>query len=153
MMKNYSRQKSRDMTKPTKWVCVQRRLRSPWASAQSDQSLRCPHEESYGPKLPTECTTKTLIRLGGCSSWSESSLGANSFCWFWHGVAQNKDVCLRSTLYAFMSKCYFEFLPALIRMQNSPAALSSRHQAALPLPRISTKTLYRHLEYFPPAVY
>ena len=32
---------SRDMTKPTKWVCAQRRLISAWASAQSDQSLRC----------------------------------------------------------------------------------------------------------------
>ena len=29
---------SRDMTKPTKWLCAQRRLRSAWASAQSDQS-------------------------------------------------------------------------------------------------------------------
>ena len=29
---------SRDVTKPTKWVCAQRRLRSAWASAQSDQS-------------------------------------------------------------------------------------------------------------------
>ena len=40
---------SMDMTKPTKWLCAQRRLRSAWASAQSDQSLRCPHEESLGP--------------------------------------------------------------------------------------------------------
>ena len=39
----------RDMTKPTKWLCAQRRLRSAWASAQSDQSLRCPHEEALGP--------------------------------------------------------------------------------------------------------
>ena len=38
---------SRDMTKQTKWVCVQRRLRSAWASAQSDQSIRCPHEEAF----------------------------------------------------------------------------------------------------------
>ena len=37
-----------------------------WASAQSDQSLRCPHEESLGPQLPIERPTKTLIRLGGC---------------------------------------------------------------------------------------
>ena len=44
-----TRQMSRDMTKPTKWLCAQRRLRSAWASAQSDQSLRCPHEESLGP--------------------------------------------------------------------------------------------------------
>ena len=30
-------------------MCAQRRLRSAWASAQSDQSLHCPHEESLGP--------------------------------------------------------------------------------------------------------
>ena len=40
---------SRDMTKPTKWLCAQRRHRSAWVSAQSDQSLRCPHEEALGP--------------------------------------------------------------------------------------------------------
>ena len=41
---------SRLMTKPTKWcVCAQRRLRSAWTSAQSDQSLRCPYEEIVGP--------------------------------------------------------------------------------------------------------
>ena len=32
---------SRLMRKPTKWLCTQQRLRSAWASAQSDQSLRC----------------------------------------------------------------------------------------------------------------
>ena len=59
-------------------MCAQRSLRSAWASAQSDQSLRCPHEESLGPYLPIECTAKTLIRLGGCPGWSESSLGAHA---------------------------------------------------------------------------
>ena len=39
---------SRDMTKPTKWLFAPRRLRSAWASAQSDQSLRCPYEEALG---------------------------------------------------------------------------------------------------------
>ena len=29
------------MTKPTKWLCAQQRLRSAWASAQSGQSLLC----------------------------------------------------------------------------------------------------------------
>ena len=33
-----TRHLSSDMTKPTKWVCAQRTLRSAWASAQSDQS-------------------------------------------------------------------------------------------------------------------
>ena len=59
-------------------MCAHRRLRSAWASTQSDQSLRCPHEESLGPYLPTKCTAKTLIRLGGCPGWSESSLGAHA---------------------------------------------------------------------------
>ena len=40
-------------------MCSQRRLRSAWASAQSDQSLHCPHEESLGPQLPIKCTAKT----------------------------------------------------------------------------------------------
>ena len=31
---------SRLVTKPTMWLCSQRRPRSAWASAQSDQSLR-----------------------------------------------------------------------------------------------------------------
>ena len=34
-------QMSHHMTKPTKWLCTQRRLRSAWASAQSDQSSLC----------------------------------------------------------------------------------------------------------------
>ena len=40
---------SRLMTKPTMWLCAQRRLRSAWASAQSDQSLHCPHKERLDP--------------------------------------------------------------------------------------------------------
>ena len=59
-------------------MCAQQRLRSAWASAQSDQSLRCPHEESLG-QLPFKRTAKTLIRLDGCPFWSESSLG-------WHVI-------------------------------------------------------------------
>ena len=41
-----------DMTKPTKWVCTQRRLRSAWASAQSDQSLSlCAHWVAKDPSF------------------------------------------------------------------------------------------------------
>ena len=65
--------------------CAQQRLRSAWASAQSDQSLCRPHEESLGPYLPNkQRTAKTLIRLWGCPGWSKSSLGAPSLCWFCH---------------------------------------------------------------------
>ena len=75
------------MTKPTMWLCAQRRLRSAWACTQSDQSLRCPHEETSGPQLPIKRKRKTQIRLGGCPGWSEFSLGAHSFYWFCHVVA------------------------------------------------------------------
>ena len=34
-------------------MCAQRKLRSAWAPAQSDQSLCCPHEETLDPQLPT----------------------------------------------------------------------------------------------------
>ena len=51
------------MTKPIKWMCGQRRLRS------ADQSLPCPHEESLVPYLPIQRTAKTLIRQAGCPSW------------------------------------------------------------------------------------
>ena len=63
---------SRPMTKPTKWLCTQRRLRSAWASAQSHQSHHCLHEETFGSSA-TECTEKSLIRLGICPGWTESS--------------------------------------------------------------------------------
>ena len=71
---------------------------SAWASAQSDPSLRCLHEESLGPYLSFERIAKTLIRLGGCPGWSESSLGAHSFCLFlscrgsyWHLAMLNSS--------------------------------------------------------------
>ena len=57
---------SRDITKPTKWLCVQRRLRSAWASAQSDQSLCCPHEETWVLSYPL--STQRRFR----SDWADA---------------------------------------------------------------------------------
>ena len=39
------------VTKPTMWLCAQRRLRSAWVSAESDQSLRLRLMGSLGSKL------------------------------------------------------------------------------------------------------
>ena len=83
----YCTHMSRDMTKPTMWLCAQRRLRSAWASAQSDRSLRCALNGYLRTQAFFMQTSKTLIRLGGCPGWSESLLGAHSFCWFCHVVA------------------------------------------------------------------
>ena len=41
---------------------------------------------SWGPKV-SSCGQKRLIRLSGCPGWSESLLGAHSFCWFYHVAA------------------------------------------------------------------
>ena len=38
---------------------------------------------------------RRLIRLGGCPGWSESSLGAHSFCWYCHVAAHLCDVVLK----------------------------------------------------------
>ena len=53
-------------------LCAHRRLRSTWASAQSDQS----HRWALSGQRKTQCifmqTAKTLIRLDRCPGWSES---------------------------------------------------------------------------------
>ena len=119
-------QMSHDMTKPTKWVCAQQRLRSAWASAQSDQSLRCPHEETGHPP--------SLIRVFAVrmkkawvlsyplsaqrrlwSDWSESSLGAHSFCWFCQVAAQM--IFLHSQIVLACWPNIFLWLPVLINTE------------------------------------
>ena len=68
-------------------LCTQQRLKSSWASAQSDQSLRCLHEETLGPQLLIECTVKPvqteqmprlLCVFTGCT---------DHFFWFCHEAA------------------------------------------------------------------
>ena len=63
---------SHTMTKPTKWVLSESSLCAQWVSKNQSFFMR---------------TAKTLIRLGGCPGWPESSLGAHSFCWFCHVAA------------------------------------------------------------------
>ena len=55
----------------------QRRPRSAWASAQSDQSLRCPDDKAWVLSYPLSAQRR-LIRLSGCPGWSKSSLGAHA---------------------------------------------------------------------------
>ena len=63
-------QLSHNMTKQTKWVCALRRLRSAWASDQSNQSLRCPHEESLG--LSLRWAHSHFVGFDNCSTWISS---------------------------------------------------------------------------------
>ena len=57
---------SRLMTKPTKWLCAQQRLRSAWVSAQSDQSLHC----ALNRKLKGQCFFMRQWRLW--SDWADA---------------------------------------------------------------------------------
>ena len=107
-------------------ICTQRRLRSAWASAQCDQSNRCPHKESLGSERPIDRKAKLLVRLGGCPGWSESSLGAHAMpiCWFCHEAAHVscENLCIISKLYSaryfffffFFSFIYFFLLLSLL---------------------------------------
>ena len=64
-------------------LCAQQGLKTAWTSAQSDQSLYRPPEETLGPYLPIEHTVKTLARLHECAGWSESSLAAHVILLFY----------------------------------------------------------------------
>ena len=48
-------------------IRAQRRFKSACASVQSDQSLRCPHEETLHPWLSKMRPVKILIRLRECA--------------------------------------------------------------------------------------
>ena len=73
-------------------MCTQRRLRSAWASAQSDQSSLSAWRK-LGSLVPIERKAKTLIRLCRCPGWSESLLGTQSFCLSWG----SSFICLSGT--------------------------------------------------------
>ena len=59
-------------------LCAQQRLRIALASTQSRQSLGCALTGQLRTQAFFMRTTKTLIRLGKCPGWSESSLGAQA---------------------------------------------------------------------------
>ena len=100
---------SRDKT--NKMACAPSEDRSARASTQSDHSslsawrkpgslathwAHCEDSDQIGP-MPRLIRTLTLAR--GCPGWSESSLGAQSFCWFWHEAAhlQHRILCKTRT--------------------------------------------------------
>ena len=86
---NLSYKMSRSTTNQNNDTCSPQKRRSVCESAQSDQGLRCAlNGQLYTPDFFMR-TAKTLIRLGGCPGWSESSLGAQVillflffFCFF-----------------------------------------------------------------------
>ena len=66
------------MTTQQNDLCAQRRLQSAWASTQSDQRVRCAHQETLGCQLPIGRTAQADLSL----CWVHMS-----FCWFYHELA------------------------------------------------------------------
>ena len=72
-------------------MCAQRRLRSAWHPPSLIRVFSVHMKKAWVLTYPSS-TQQRLIRLGRCPGWSESSLGAQSFCWFCHEVAYFKIV-------------------------------------------------------------
>ena len=75
-----------DMTKPTKWVCAQRRLRSAWASAQSDQSSLCAQWVAKDPWF-LHADSKDSDQTGRMPRLIWVFAGRTLICWFCHVAA------------------------------------------------------------------
>ena len=106
-------------------MCGQGRLRSAWAFARSDQSLRCPHEEASGPWLFIERTAKTLFRLCGCTGWSESSLGSQVILLFFSDSSEYFSTSLSIITEKVWKKC-FVCLCCCFTAQSTAKVMSSR---------------------------
>ena len=68
-------------------IRAQRRLKSAWASAQSDQSFRCPLEENMGSYYPLSAQRRLW------SDWADTQADMSlrwahtPLCWFCHDAA------------------------------------------------------------------
>ena len=80
-------------------TCAQRRL---W-SASSESSLAVRMKKAWVLHYPLSAQPR-LIRQGGCACWAESSLGAQSFCWFCHEVAHLSSWHSQSVIYLLFIK-------------------------------------------------
>ena len=84
-----------DMTKLTKWVCTQRRLRSAW-DAQVDQSLRWAHIHFVGfvmSWLISYCYWVFLSILEGLKDQTSSACGITKFAkltWAWKPLHEKR---------------------------------------------------------------
>ena len=79
-------------------MCAQRSLKSACAFAQSDQSLRCPHEETLHVWLWKMRPVKILIRLCECTAWSEYSLCAHFRRYIYRRCGSLSDVVTHSDI-------------------------------------------------------
>ena len=134
-----------------------------WAATWQNQQNECaPSEDSDQPghppslirafavgmkkswvlSYPLSTHRRLLIRLGRCPGWSESSLGAYSFCWFCHVVAQ---------LWIYQTRFYWVSSWAVVINRPSSDLRYYEKQNVLPLEMsveevlLKIKTSHKHL--------
>ena len=93
------------MTKPTNWLCAQRRLRSAWASAQS--SL-CAQWVAKDPSF-LHADSKDWSDLADAQADLSLRWAQRSFCWFCHKAAQNASFSGLNMQYIYISSHLFTF--------------------------------------------
>ena len=78
---------ARLMTKPAKWLCAKRRSEQP-GHPRSLIRASLSAWRKLGFLATYWAHSEDSDQTSGCPGWSESSLGAQSFCWFCHEAAQ-----------------------------------------------------------------
>ena len=142
--------RSRNMTKPTKRVCAQQKLRSSWASAQSDQSLLW---RNLGSLATHWVHSENSDQAGRCPGWSESLLGTQSFYWFCHEVAHrffSRKIPIYMYLYTWFCCWIFraelEYVDPRIRGWGVETLQESKHHRSSQTGMVDCIKLSRYLE-------
>ena len=145
--------------KTNKITCAQWSLRSAWASAQSGQSLRYPHEEAWGPSLPFTAHSEDWSDWADARADLRLRLAHMWFFWFCRASAhlvfiigsrklshvlrkpvyaiceQQAQISLRSLISAFVVRCLDSIIPLVSISEISSLSLASvAEQAGWVLP-------------------
>ena len=85
-----------------------------------------PSEESDKPRhLPS--LISLAVCMGGCPGWSESSLGAQSVCWFWHEAAHLVSCCCIGSNRTHTVSEGLKFCLGIVKWLFTPNLLFSSH--------------------------
>ena len=88
-------------------MCASRRLRSAWASAQSDQSLRCPHEEVW------VLSYSLSAQRGLWSDWADAQADLSLRCAHMPFCCAHMPFCWFLSWGGSILCCFFSLLPSL----------------------------------------
>ena len=99
------------------------------------------------PKL-SSCRQRTLIRLGGCPGWSESSLGAQSLLLVFSCSGSYANFLCRYIFYDIIYLAHQDYFSPHIRLWYLSHRWPVKVQARLQICAVSTEpSLFAHMKY------